>query len=83
MIHRIDGHGLDSPPATISWKSGDVPPPGRPITQSASPASTKLAARVTMMSGTPEAVMISPITVASPTVIASTPTAIARQAPRL
>ena len=52
-----------------------------PITNSASPASMKLAASVTMMSGTPETVMITPGHRRQDHGDASTPTAIASRRP--
>ena len=64
------------------WKSPDVPPPGDDNTNRARPEMVKLAARVTMMSGTPDTVMMLPTTVESATAIASTAMAMARHAPR-
>ena len=52
------------------------------MTNSARPARKKLAASVTMMSGTPEAVITRPVIVDSPTVTARTATLTSRHVPR-
>ncbi len=65
----------------IFWKSGAVPPPGDPITNSANPARMKLAASVTMMSGTPDAVITTPVSVDRATVTTSTSAPSARHVP--
>ena len=82
MTHRTDGQGFVRLPATARWKSGEVPPPGPPMMNRARPARKKLAARVTMMSGTPDAVTMTPVSVDSATVTTSTRAPKARQAPR-
>ncbi len=82
-IQRIDGHGSEKPPTTRRWRSAEKPPPGEDRTNRAIPDRMKLAANVTTMSGMPDTVMTTPMSVDRAMAMAMTTSASATHVPRL